>query len=247
MDSGLVAVDRIEREAGAVFQFTGGELRTSMVGGNVTNQGGNFSPGSSAAVSTINGNYTQTSGTLTIELGGIIPGQQYDKLDISGLATLGGTLNVKLMPGFVPNAGQSFEFLSADAGVTGTFATRILPALPPSLLWQLQYGPNSVQLFLNQAPGGENPDGDYNEDGFVDAADYVVWRKAFGQLGGAADGNGDGLVNDADYTIWRSNVGRQAQPPASGAQAGVPEPSTIVIGALVAASICSMRHRRRSR
>jgi autotransporter-associated beta strand protein len=246
MDSGLVAVDRIEREAGAGLQFTGGELRTSEIVGNLTNQGGNFSPGASPALTTIAGDYTQISGTLTIELGGIIPGQQFDLVDINGVASLGGTLNVRLMPGFVPSAGESFEFLTADAGVIGTFTTRILPATPPSLLWQLQYGPNSVRLLLNEDPGVENPAGDYNGDGVVDTADYVVWRKAFGQLGAVADGNGDGRVDDADYMVWRGNLGRRAQPPASGATAGVPEPSTVMISALLAASICAMRARRRS-
>jgi autotransporter-associated beta strand protein len=246
MDGGLVAVDRIERHTGAGFQFTGGEIRTAAMIGNFTNQGGNFSPGESVAQTMVTGNYTQTSGMLTIELGGIIPGQEYDLLGISGMATLGGTLNVRLMPGFVPIAGQSFEFLTADAGVLGTFANWIPPAMSPSLLWELQYGPNSVRLLLNQDPGVENPAGDYNDDGIVDTADYVVWRKAFGQLGGAADGNGDGRVDDADYTVWRSNLGRIAQPPAGGTTAGVPEPSTVVIGALCAASTWAMRRRRPS-
>ena len=70
MDSGLVAVDRIEHSAGGAFQFTGGELRVTDFVGSLTNQGGNFSPGASTAVSTITGNYAQTAGTLTIELGG---------------------------------------------------------------------------------------------------------------------------------------------------------------------------------
>ncbi len=153
MDSGLVAVDRIERSSGGEFQFTGGELRVTAFVGNLTNQGGNFSPGASTAVTTITGNYTQTSGTLTIELGGTIPGEQYDTLDISGTATLGGTLNVRLFSGFVPSAGQSFEFLTADAGIIGTFATRILPAMPASLSWQLQYGPNSVRLLSEPRTG----------------------------------------------------------------------------------------------
>jgi autotransporter-associated beta strand protein len=246
MDSGLVAVDRIEREDGAGLQFTGGEIRTSALVGSLTNQGGNFSPGASASQTTITGDYTQTSGMLTIELGGTIPGQEYDVLGIAGIATLGGALNVRLMPGFVPSAGQTFEFLTADAGVIGSFATRILPAVSPSLLWQLQYGTNSVRLLLNQQPGTQNPAGDYNDDGVVDTADYVVWRKAFGELGGAADGNGDGRVDDADYGVWSRNFGRRAQPTASGALAGVPEPSTVVISALLAASICAMRARRRS-
>jgi hypothetical protein len=52
--------------------------------------------------------------------------------------------------------------------------------------------------------------GDYNSDGIVDAADYVVWRKSLDQteLALAADGNGDGEVNAEDYAVWRANFGR---------------------------------------
>ena len=67
--------------------------------------------------------------------------------------------------------------------------------------------------------------GDYNSDGQVDAADYVIWRKANGSegIGLAADGSGNGTVNEADYLIWRQNFARTAA--AAGASATtVPEP-----------------------
>jgi hypothetical protein len=46
--------------------------------------------------------------------------------------------------------------------------------------------------------------GDYNDNGRVDAADYVLWRK-----GGSLKNEGDtpGTVNAADYTVWRTNFG----------------------------------------
>ena len=52
------------------------------------------------------------------------------------------------------------------------------------------------------------PPGDYNRDGTVDAADYVVWRK----YGGAAtlnnrDPNGTGPVGQADYDFWQIHFG----------------------------------------
>jgi hypothetical protein len=52
--------------------------------------------------------------------------------------------------------------------------------------------------------------GDYNGDGVVDAADYVIWRDNQGVASPSfydGDGNNDGLVNDADYQIWRANFG----------------------------------------
>ena len=50
--------------------------------------------------------------------------------------------------------------------------------------------------------------GDYNRDGVVDAADYVVWRKTLGsdtEL--AADGSRNGVIDPADYELWRANFG----------------------------------------
>jgi hypothetical protein len=77
--------------------------------------------------------------------------------------------------------------------------------------------------------------GDYNDDGSVDAADYVVWRNSFGQTGPdlVADGDASGTVDTRDYELWRANFG---QPAGIGATVGsavplsaaVPEPSTIV-------------------
>lgn len=56
-------------------------------------------------------------------------------------------------------------------------------------------------------------DGDYNGDGFVDAADYTVWR----------DGLGTTFVQ-SDYDVWADNYGAVA--PTSLATQSVPEPST---------------------
>jgi len=62
--------------------------------------------------------------------------------------------------------------------------------------------------------------GDYNLNGAVDSADYVLWRKTLGQTGAnlPADGSGptpgtpNGVVDQADYTFWRSNSGAVGVP-----------------------------------
>jgi hypothetical protein len=80
--------------------------------------------------------------------------------------------------------------------------------------------------------------GDYNGDGVVDAADYTVWRDAFGQMGPAlaADGDRDQSVGAGDYEIWKQNFGSAADlqvpyqsTPSTNASlaAGVPEPMSL--------------------
>jgi hypothetical protein len=62
--------------------------------------------------------------------------------------------------------------------------------------------------------------GDYNNNGTVDAADYVVWR------------NGDSPDDtQAGYNLWKANFGRTAGAGAGGAGglAAVPEPATCVM------------------
>ncbi len=72
--------------------------------------------------------------------------------------------------------------------------------------------------------------GDYNFDGIVDAADYVVYKKLAGQSGVDlhADGNLDGVVDDQDYAIWRSHFGQTVAASAASntTAAPVPEPTT---------------------
>lgn len=75
--------------------------------------------------------------------------------------------------------------------------------------------------------------GDYNGDGFVDAADFLLWR---GTLGStqllAADGNGNGVIDEGDYDVWRNNFGAVRAGMAQ-AVAAVPEPMPL-LPALVA-------------
>jgi dockerin type I repeat protein len=80
---------------------------------------------------------------------------------------------------------------------------------------------------------------DFNGNGFVDAADYVVWRKNNGRVGGATlsqgDANGDGNVNSTDYNLWRASFGLAAGSGVGSLASGtVPEPST---GLLLVAAV----------
>ena len=102
---------------------SGATLGGSGAVGSVTvNSGGIVAPGNSPGKLTVNGNYTQTSGaTLKIELGGAIPGSGFDQIAASGIASLGGILEVSLVNGFHPNVGDTFQIITSN-GETGNFA-----------------------------------------------------------------------------------------------------------------------------
>jgi RHS repeat-associated protein len=80
-------------------------------------------PGAPTGTLTITRNYTQTAaGHLDVDIGGTVPGTQYDRLAIQGNATLAGTLDIGLVNGFGPATGQTFDVMTY-AGATGAFGT----------------------------------------------------------------------------------------------------------------------------
>jgi hypothetical protein len=83
--------------------------------------------------------------------------------------------------------------------------------------------------------------GDYNSNGAVDAADYVLWRNN-GPL--QNEGVTPGTVTAEDYTFWRSRFG--AISGAGAAISAVPEPRTICISLLFLLAARVRRHSTRS-
>ncbi len=79
-------------------------------------------------------------------------------------------------------------------------------------------------------PGGLT--GDFNEDGVVDAGDYVTWAKNFDTNNPLANDNGLGTpISTAHYDLWRANYGNpEAIGSGSGLSSGttVPEPAAVV-------------------
>jgi len=85
--------------------------------------------------------------------------------------------------------------------------------------------------------------GDYNGNGLVDAADYVLWRNGGPLLNQIDDPS---QINTQDYTAWRArfNSTLPASGSGSGVTAPVPEPPTIMLlllYALPAAAYISRR------
>lgn len=82
--------------------------------------------------------------------------------------------------------------------------------------------------------------GDYNGNGTVDAADYVLWRNG-GPLQNEVDT--PGTVNAADYTAWAARFGNTSGAGAGLGSANVPEPAVACLALLSALGLSAIRRR----
>ena len=181
---------------------------------------GELSPGNSPGNLTFGGDVVlgPSSATL-IELAGTAEGK-YDQLFIAGNLQAGGQLQVDLLDGFAPQAGDLFDILDF-ATLSGNFAAMDLPVLDGGLVWDASQLSVDGTLCAGACiiPGT----GDYNGNGVVDAADYTLWQDTRGsQLDQRADGNGDRTVDQDDYIFWNDRFGNIV---GTGSRAAVPEPT----------------------
>jgi arylsulfatase A-like enzyme len=144
----------------------------------------------------LSGDFDQlATGVLALDLAGTDNSDpqtaEFDSLVIEGSAHLGGLLEISLADSgggnFTPQLGDSFEIIQAES-LEGQFSSLHLPELPTGLDWDIVYTNQTVTLVVEVASSG-----DFNRDGFVDAADYVVWRKSD--------------LFAAGYNYWRTNFG----------------------------------------
>ena len=113
---------------------------TNTVVGDVSNHA-TVSPGVLPGVLTVLGNYTENGNAhLQIDLGGAVSGTGYDRLSVSGIATLAGTLEVSRWNGFTPEAGTIFTVLVCGArsgsfsGMTSSNSTLTVFYSPTSVM-----------------------------------------------------------------------------------------------------------------
>lgn len=88
--------------------------------------------------------------------------------------------------------------------------------------------------------------GDFNGDGFVNAADYTKWRDNLGapdESSLSGNGNGTGGVDAGDYTLWKSQFGMPGSGGGGLAASAVPEPGTVLLTLLSVLGLAGVRRR----
>lgn len=148
---------------------------------------------------------TQLSTTPTnLRVGGIFDGQLYmssatgSHVGVSTVGTglpetAGQTITLRTMTGTAAANSSPYAFWYKDSR-TLYIADDVATTLTP---------PGGIDKYVGKI------DGDYNDNGIVDAADYVLWRDQDGQTspGLSADGDGSGTVDALDYTFWSTRFG----------------------------------------
>lgn len=86
--------------------------------------------------------------------------------------------------------------------------------------------------------------GDYNQDGIVDAGDYVVWRDAM-ESGVSLPNDDTPGVGEDDYQRWRNNFGMSNLGGGAVANTAVPEPSSAALVCVAGGMLhrCCSQHR----
>ena len=96
----------------------------------------------------VTGDYNQDDkGRLNLEIGGATAGRDFGQLKISRTAELDGRLNVSLVNGYVPRAGDSFEIITYNSR-NGEFATINGLDIGAGLSFEANYGPKSLALVV---------------------------------------------------------------------------------------------------
>jgi hypothetical protein len=130
---------------------------SGTIHGGVVNNG-LVSPGNSPGITNV-ATFTQgPNGTTLIEIGGIAgPGVDpngWDQVNVSGLATLDGTIQIALYNGFVPSLGNTFQIFTWGS-VTGEFANWLgTAAIPghPDWAFKPTYSAGGLTLTVVQTP-----------------------------------------------------------------------------------------------
>ena len=210
--------------------FVSGGANFSGNGGLTVLFEGGYSPGDSAADVGLDGNLVfGDNNTLFVELGGLTPGTDSDRLVVTDSVTLGGVLDVSLISQFTPSLGRTFEIINVGGSLTGAFSGLSQAALVGNF--------GGTNLFINYA-GGDGNDvwlaatlaGDFDLDFDVDGVDFLKWQRS----------ESPNPLSQSDLQHWEMNYGSIV----SSLAAAVPEPNSLLIA--VMAGFGSLSFMRRS-
>jgi len=225
--------------ASAVTVNTGGTLGgDGTINGAVTvNTGGTLSPGAGAGTLQAKTSVAMAmDSTYTWQFDGTTA----DKVVITGGLTLISGWNLALVAvGGVPAFGSTYDLFTYTGAFTGSFVGDIIstPSGWPTATFAQDETSTPKRIYLSFGKLG-----DTNNDGVVDAADFITLKKNFGKSTGAGVAAGDfdktGTVNWADLSILMSAMG-----PASPA-ATAPEPCSAMLLAFGAAAL--LRRKRKA-
>ena len=142
--AGTTHVDSTLTLQSGVANIQGGLVSgTGTIVGDVNNTGGTVGPGNSPGTLNINGDYMQAAAaTLAIEIAGLF---SFDLLDITGDATIDGTISVSLLGGYAPTIGDTFRILVTNS-LNGTFNTNLLPTSSGIPIFDVVYGADFIEL-----------------------------------------------------------------------------------------------------
>ncbi len=121
--------------------------------------------------------------------------------------------------GTFDQGGNAWEWTESKNFPTDSY--RVIMGGDYATNWSALYAPGSYAIGASVAFGGfrvaSSPAtvGDFDENGVVDAADYVTWRRGLGST-----------YTQSDFDAWRTHFGQTATNGSSVSAAAVPEPST---------------------
>jgi fibronectin-binding autotransporter adhesin len=158
-----------------------------------------------------------------------------DPLAITGnidLTALANSLNVT-----GTGTGSSWVIATYGGTLAGTFENITSG-------FTVDYGTGSNSQITLNLTGPMGVAGDYNQNGIVDAADYVLWRNNLGAGSLPNEGGiSPGMVDADDYTFWRSRFGATSGAGSGFGSSNIPEPTSIVLFGLALYGLVSATRR----
>jgi hypothetical protein len=153
MSAGMITAGSLNLIDGMYNQSGGSAIFSNFAGtGTVGINGGSVTLALGGSASQLGNLIVGGLGTLDLQLGGYNQGVNYDLINLTGGASFGGTLEMDLVNGFLPKAGDQFTVITTPQSVIGAF--KGLTSNDPSFIYTVDYGPsdNLVRITVASIP-----------------------------------------------------------------------------------------------